>query len=92
MKFYAGVKKPTPRQKREMMSYLHMTCMYSATREIDEAIDHFEKRATLIFDSREKMEKILRRNILKFHMETVVKELDDLGDTRKKKLVHNCCK
>ena len=92
VKFYAGVKKPTPRQKqlqgyfvsREMMSYLHMNFVYSATREIDEAIDHFEKRATLICDSHEKMEKILRSSILKFHMETVVKELDDDGNTRKK--------
>ena len=46
-----------------MMSYLNMNFVYSATREIDVAIDHL----TLIFDAREKMEKILRSSILKLH-------------------------
>ena len=92
IKYYSQLKKPTNRQNllrdyfvsREMLSYLNMNFIYSATREIDEAIDHFEKRETLVFDTREKMEKILRSSILKFHMETAVKELDDEGNVVKK--------
>ena len=91
-KFYSNVKKPTPRQKllqdyfvaREMMSYLNMNFVYSSTREIDEAIDHFEKRTTLIYGAREKMEKILRSSIMKFHNETSVKRIDDDENVEKK--------
>ena len=92
IKYYSQLKKPTNRQvllrdyfvSREMLSYLNMNFIYSATREIDEAIDHFEKRQTLIFDAREKMEKILRSSILKFHKEGAVKELDDENNAVKK--------
>ena len=92
IKYYSQLKKPTNRQvllrdyfvSREMLSYLNMNFIYSATREIDEAIDHFEKRQTLIFDARERMEKILRSSILKFHKEGAVKELDDENNAVKK--------
>ena len=61
VKYYEHLKKPSPRQvllrdyfvKREMMSYMNMNFVFSATREIDDAIDHFEKRQTLIFDAQE---------------------------------------
>lgn len=63
-KFYLNCQKPTPRQNllkeyfvnREMNSYLFMNFIFSATREIDEAIDHFEKRSPLIYGAREKMD------------------------------------
>ena len=76
---------------REMNSYLFMNFVFSATREIDEAIDHFEKRSPLIYGAREKMEKILRSSILKFHDETAVNRLNDDGDVEKKtgaELIH----
>ena len=70
IKYYSGLKKPTPRQKLlqgyfvepEMMSFLNINFINSATREIDEAIDHFEKGNTMIYGARDKMERILRNS------------------------------
>ena len=88
IKYYSGLKKPTPRQKllqgyfveRKMMSFLNINFINSATREIDEAIDHFEKRNTMIYGARDKMERILRNSLLKFHDETSCKKLIDDSD------------
>ena len=88
IKYYSGLKKPTPRQKLlqgyfvepEMMSFLNINFINSATREIDEAIDHFEKGNTMIYGARDKMERILRNSLLKFHDETSCKKLIDDSD------------
>lgn len=62
-----------------------MNFLKSAVRELVEAIDIFEKSDLLVHELREKMENILRRQILKFHIETVVKEADkELQNTTKK--------
>lgn len=62
-----------------------MNFLKSAVRELVEAIGFFEKSDLLVHELREKMENILRRQILKFHIETVVKEADkELQNTTKK--------
>lgn len=63
-----------------------MNFVKSAVRELVEAIDIFEKSDLLVHELREKMENVLRRQILKFHIETVVKEADEeLQNTTKKR-------
>ena len=88
VKYYSQVKKPTDRQKllkayfvdREWMSLLKMKFVIASARELIEGIDFFEKRAPLLHNAREKMETILRSQILKLHDETAVKEVDDIQE------------
>ena len=96
VKYYSQVKKPTDRQKllkayfvdREWMSLLKMKFVIASARELIEGIDFFEKRAPLLHNAREKMETILRSQILKLHDETAVKEVDDIQEeTIRKKVV-----
>ena len=65
-----------------------MKFVIASARELIEGIDFFEKRAPLLHNAREKMETILRSQILKLHDETAVKEVDDIQEeTIRKKVV-----
>ena len=91
--YYSKVKKANDRQERlkqffverEVMSRLKLKFLLSATKELIDGIDFFEKRTELLHSSRNKMEDILRRQILKFHEDPAVKNLDEEENTSSKK-------
>ena len=91
--YYSKVKKATDRQKRlqqffvekEVMSLLQLKFLLSATQELIAGIDFFEKRTELLHSARSKMEDLLRRQILKFHDDPAVKNLDEEENTASKK-------
>ena len=68
-----------------MVESLKIKSFNSAIRELIEGIDHFEQRSLLAHEVRQKMEKILRSQVLKFHNENGVKTADDelLHSTKK---------
>ena len=59
------------------MTFLKMKCVYGGIRELVAGIDYFEKRDSLAHEIRSKMESLLRSQILKFHNETAVIEVEN---------------
>ena len=93
VRYYRQVKKPTERQKllveyfvtREEMNLLKLNFMYSTMKDLVDGIDFFEQRTELVHVSRGRMEDLLRGQLLKFHKDTVVKNVDsDLNTCSKK--------
>ena len=67
------------------MTFLKIKFVYGGIRELIEGIDYFEKRDSLAHEIRSKMESLLRSQILKFHNETAVNEVEnDMISIRKK--------
>ena len=92
-RYYNSLKKPTEKQNllkaylvdREWMTFLKIKFVYGGIRELIEGIDYFEKRDSLVHEIRSKMESLLRSQILKFHNETAVNEVEnDMISIRKK--------
>ena len=90
--YYSKVVKPTPRQvklqkffvKREYDSKLKLEFIMAATRDLNEAINYFEERTNKIHKARDKMEEVLRCQLLKFLKTRVVNKLDELDNVMKK--------
>ena len=85
IKYYGTTTKLTERQEllksyfvdREWGTLLNLKFVYSAIRELVEAIDIFEQRKPILHFMYIKMESILRSQILKFHNEVSVTRADD---------------
>ena len=95
-RYYNSLKKSTERQNllkaylvdREWMAFLKIKFVYGGIRELIEGIDYFEKRDSVAHEIRSKMESLLRSQILKFHNETAVNEVEnDMISICKKKIV-----
>ena len=79
VKYYRQVKKPTDRQvllkaffvAREEMSLLKLKFLNATLKDLVDAIDFFERRTELLRVSRNKLEDLLRAQILKFHDDPV---------------------
>ena len=56
---------------------LKIKFVYGGIGELIEGIDYFEKRDSLAHEIRSKMESLLRSQILKFHNETAVNEVEN---------------
>ena len=65
------------------MSKLKLEFVMAATNQINDAINFFEQRETMIHLVRGKMEDVLRNQILKFHSDSAVKNTED-GNVIKK--------
>ena len=83
--YYSSVTKPTARQgklktffvSQEFYSLLRLEFIMASTKELNEAINFFEGRTNKIHIVREKMESVLRTQLLKFMKPGVVNNTDD---------------
>ena len=81
VKYYSELKKPNDRQvllkaffvAREEMSQIKLSFLDATLKDLVEGIDFLEKRTELIHVSRNKLEKLIRSQILKFHDDPAVK-------------------
>ena len=84
VEYYTSVKKPSQRQmklqkffaQQEFMSLLKLNFVMAATKDLNEAINFFEGRTNKIHLVRDKMEEILRCQILKFMKMRSVRTVD----------------
>ena len=85
--YYSTVQKPTERQKqlmkffvdREFLSKMKLEFLMAATKDINDSINYFEESSTKIHLAYEKMEGILRGQMLKYLKPTVVHDVDGCG-------------
>ena len=93
VKYYSDLKKPTDRQvllkaffvSREEMSLIKINFLDSTLKDLVEGLDFLEKRTELLHVARNKLETLIRNQILKFHDDPAVKNIDEEGNTASKK-------
>ena len=90
--YYSSLDKPTPRQTklkeffviREFDSLLKLEFIMAATKDLNEAINYFEGRDNKIHLARSKMEEVLRGQLLKFMKPSLVNNIDEMRNIRRK--------
>ena len=90
--YYASLNKPTSRQTKlksffvdqEFYSLLRLEFVMAATKDFNDAINYFEGRTNKIHTIREKMEEVLRNQLLKFIHPREVNDVDEDENTVKK--------
>ena len=70
---------------REEMSVIKINFLDSTLKDLVEGIDFLEKRTELLHVARNKLETLIRNQILKFHDDPAVKNIDEEGNTASKK-------
>ena len=100
VKYYKSVRKPTPRQKR-LISYfvdrldltrIRLKFIFSATRDLNDAIDFFEEKSAHIHNTSDKLEQILctqyRKVLDESELSILNDDTDELVKKPKKELVN----
>jgi hypothetical protein len=70
--------------EQEQMSLLKLEFVMAATFHLNESVNYFEQRESIVHESRRKMEEVMRSQLLKFHGDAAVKSVDEEGNVSKK--------